>query len=112
MNVLSMMNNSFLNDSKVLNDKMQGLNSALPKLETKEASKGLSFGDMMNTEIDKVNEAQIKADKLTAGFMTGEVEDLHSVMIATEEARLSLELAVQIRNKVIEAFKEVNNMQL
>ena len=44
--------------------------------------------------------------------MVGEVDDLHSVMIATEEARISLELAVQVRNKCIEAYKEINNMQL
>lgn len=112
MNVLSLMNKSFLNNSELLNDKMQGLNGVASKLETKEGNNGVSFGDIMNKEIDKVNDAQLKADKLTTGFMTGEIDDLHSVMIATEEARLSLELAVQVRNKVIEAFKEVNNMQL
>ena len=41
-----------------------------------------------------------------------EVDDLHTVMIATEEVRLSLELAVQIRNKFVESYKEINNMQL
>ena len=112
MNVLSLMNKSFLNNSELLNDKMQNLNGVASKIESREGNSGFSFGDIINKEIDKVNEAQIKADKLTTGFMTGEVDDLHSVMIATEEARLSLELAVQIRNKVIEAFKEVNNMQL
>lgn len=112
MNVLSLYNKSFLNNNEILNDKMQNLNGIGPKLDTKERSSDISFADMMNKEIDKVNEAQLNADKLTTGFITGEVDDLHSVMIATEEARLSLELAVQIRNKCIEAFKEINNMQL
>jgi flagellar hook-basal body complex protein FliE len=49
---------------------------------------------------------------LTRDFIAGEVDDLHTVMIATEEARLSLELAVQVRNKCIEAYKEISNMQL
>lgn len=74
--------------------------------------KRISFREIMNNEIEKVNNQQIKADELTKGFITGEVEDLHSVLIATEEARLSLELAVQVRNKVIEGFREINNMQL
>lgn len=73
---------------------------------------GLSFKNIINNELNKVNQKQIKADKLTEGFISGQVEDLHDVLIATEEARLSLELAVQIRNKVIEGFKEINNMQL
>lgn len=76
------------------------------------SNKGVSFKDIINNEIEKVNNRQIKADELTQGFISGQVEDLHTVLIATEEARLSLELAVQVRNKCIEAFKEINNMQL
>lgn len=72
----------------------------------------ISFKDIINYELNKVNNQQIKADELTKGFISGQVEDLHSVLIATEEARLSLELAVQIRNKCIEAYREINNMQL
>lgn len=62
--------------------------------------------------MDKLNNRQIYADKKIQEFISGQSEDLHSVMIATEEARLSLELAVQVRNKCIEAIKEINNMQL
>lgn len=72
----------------------------------------ISFKDIINNEIDKLNQKQIKADELTESLISGQVEDLHTIMIAAEEARLSLELAVQIRNKCIEAFKEINNMQL
>lgn len=71
-----------------------------------------SFKDIISNEIEKLNNIQVKADKLTQDFITGEVEDLHSVMIATEEARIALELAVQVRNKCVEAYKEINNMQL
>ena len=63
-------------------------------------------------QMNKVNDMQIKADDMTDKFIAGEIDDLHSVMIATEEARLSLELAVQIRNRCVEAYKEINNMQL
>lgn len=75
-------------------------------------NKDFSFKDVMNAELEKINNQQVKADQLTESFIAGETEDLHTVMIATEEARLSLELAVQIRNKAIEAYKEINNMQL
>lgn len=72
----------------------------------------LTFKDIINNEIEKLNNNQIQADELTKGFISGQVEDLHAVLIATEEARLSLELAVQVRNKCVEAYKEINNMQL
>ena len=72
----------------------------------------VSFGEVINNELEKLNSKQFEADKLTQDLISGNVNDLHTVMIATEEARLSLELAVQVRNKVVEAYKEINNMQL
>ena len=42
----------------------------------------------------------------------GDVEDLHTVLIASDEASLALELAVQVRNRLVEAYKEINNMQI
>lgn len=72
----------------------------------------INFKEIISDEINKVNNMQIHADKMTEQFISGEIDDLHTVMIATEEARLTLELAVQLRNKVIESYKEINNMQL
>ncbi len=111
MNVLSLYNRALLNNNELANDKLRDLNGT-GNILPKEEKTGISFKDYVNEEIEKVNASQLKADDLTNQFMTGEIEDLHSVMIATEEARISLELAVQVRNKCIEAFKEINNMQL
>ena len=74
--------------------------------------RGFNFNAMFNDAMNKLNDQQLKADALTHDFITGNVDDLHTVLIATEEARLSLELAVQVRNKCVEAYKEINNMQL
>ncbi|MGB3261796.1 flagellar hook-basal body complex protein FliE, partial [Paenisporosarcina sp.] len=51
-------------------------------------------------------------DKLTNQLVTGEVKDIHEVMIASQKASLSLQLTVQVRNKVVEAYQEVMRMQL
>lgn len=72
----------------------------------------VSFGEIINNEIEKLNDKQVYADNMIEEFVSGEGQDLHSIMIATEEARLSLELAVQVRNKVIDALNTVNNIQL
>ena len=89
-------------------------NTGLNKVEDKSIleQEGFAFKDMLSDALNKVNEQQLKADELTHDFITGNVDDLHTVLIATEEARLSLELAVQVRNKCVEAYKEINNMQL
>lgn len=72
----------------------------------------VDFENIVSSQLKKVNDKQLEADRMSAGLISGEVDDLHEVMIATEEARLSLELAVQLRNKCVEAFKELSNMQL
>ncbi len=73
---------------------------------------GVSFGDMFTSQLEKLNTTQIQADELAMDFASGNTEDLHQVMIAAEEARISMEMAVQVRNKIVEAYKELNSMQL
>lgn len=72
----------------------------------------LSFGDMLKNELNKVNDIQLNAEQATQDLLTGKATDIHQVMIATEEARLSLELAVQIRNKLVDAYQEISRMQI
>ena len=80
------------------------------EIETK--PQDISFGEIINNELEKLNDKHIYADNMVNEFIAGEGQDLHSIMVATEEARLSMELAVQIRNKVIDALNTVNNIQL
>ena len=88
------------------------INPAVEENIEKNLDNGFSFKETLNDAINKVNDKQIEADDITMNFIMGKEEDLHKVMIKTEEARLSLELAVQVRNKLIEAYREINNMQL
>jgi flagellar hook-basal body complex protein FliE len=70
------------------------------------------FGSVLKEELNKVNDMQIKADEASRQLVTGEAKDIHSVLLAAEEARLALEVTVQIRNKLIESYQEINRMQL
>lgn len=96
-----------MNIAGISNSLLSGLNKSGQDVDNK-----VSFGEVINSQIEKLNKQQVEADKLTQDLISGNVNDLHTVMIATEEARLSLELAVQVRNKMVEAYKEINNMQL
>lgn len=73
---------------------------------------GESFGDLLTSQVEKLNTTQLAADGLVSDFAAGKTDDLHNVMIGVEEARLSMELAVQVRNKIVEAYKELTSMQL
>ncbi len=78
--------------------------------ETNETGQG-GFGEFLKAELDKVNEKQIQSDKTLEGYINGE-RGLHEVVLDSEEAKLSLELAIQVRNKLVAAYDEFNKMQL
>lgn len=71
-----------------------------------------SFGELLKKKLDAVNGDQIKAEDTTQKFIEGDEDDIHKVMLDTEEAKMSLELAVQIRNKFVEAYQELSRTQL
>lgn len=71
-----------------------------------------SFKDMLNTALDKVNKIQHSADNTITKFSTGQIEDIHQVMAAVEEANLALKLTVQIRNKILDSYREIMRMQV
>lgn len=85
----------------------------LPKAEVSgEKVQGQSFGDLLKEKLQEVNKLQSEADALASKLMVGEQVDLHQVMIAAEQANLALQLTVQIRNKIIEAYQEISRMQI
>lgn len=83
-----------------------------PVKEEKKAPSPSPFGEVLMEALYKVNRQQLQADQAAMQLVSGEVEDLHQVMIATEKARLSLQLAVQVTNKIIEAYREIARMQI
>ncbi|BDG48054.1 MULTISPECIES: flagellar hook-basal body complex protein FliE [Parageobacillus] len=70
------------------------------------------FSAFLKDALNKVNEQQIQADQLTEKLVKGENVDLHQVMIAAQKASISLQLALEVRNKVIEAYQEMMRMQI
>lgn len=74
--------------------------------------KSTSFGEMLNQALEEVNAAQVRADQLEIKFLTGEVQELHQVIIAMEQARLLTSLAVEVRNRLVEAYQEISRMQI
>jgi flagellar hook-basal body complex protein FliE len=85
-------------------------NSSVSKANSENKAEG--FGDIFKQALQDVNAAQKESENKTAQLVTGEVNDVSEVMIAAQKASLSLELTVQVRNKVVEAYQEVMRMQL
>lgn len=71
-----------------------------------------SFSDLLQQKLEELNSLQQQADALTQEYLAGQVQDVHQVMLALEQANLSLQLAMQVRNKVVEAYQEISRMQV
>ncbi|MFW5952466.1 MAG: flagellar hook-basal body complex protein FliE [Gemmatimonadota bacterium] len=70
-----------------------------------------SFGDVLKDALGEVSKLQDSAQDVVGAFLRGEPVELHQVMAATEEAGIALELLIEIRNKLTEAYRSVINMQ-
>lgn len=70
-----------------------------------------SFGDTLTNAINQVSDAQDHATEMAQRFMRGEPVELHQVMAAGEEAGIALEMMIELRNKVTEAYRTLINMQ-
>lgn|SRR5690554_2352197 len=70
------------------------------------------FSHMLSDAIQKINDTQIASDRETEKLINGQTTNLHDVMIAAEKASVTLQVSLEIRNKVIEAYQEVMRMPL
>jgi len=71
-----------------------------------------SFKSLLNDKLNEVNQLQVDSENTTEDFINGKDVDIHQVMLSAEEAKMSIETAVQVRNKIVEAYQEINRMQL
>ncbi len=71
-----------------------------------------TFKESLRNLVNDVDHMQKTAEETTHRMLTGELEDVHQVMIAMEEAQTSFQLMMEIRNKIVEAYKEVIRMQV
>lgn len=77
-----------------------------------QAVDGPSFGDLLKKGINDVSQTQEESKDLIASFLRGDPVELHQVMAASEEATLSLQLLVEMRNKLTDAYRSVMNTQI
>src|SRR5690606_35632118 len=70
------------------------------------------FGDLLRDSIEKTNEAQVQADHAIRELTAGHTKNIHETMLAIEKADTSLKLMMQVRNKVLDAYREIMKMQI
>ncbi len=71
-----------------------------------------SIGNFLTDSIKSVSDAQFHADNMNRSLILGETDNLHEVMIAYEKADLTLNFAIEVKNKIVEAYKEIMRIQV
>ena len=70
---------------------------------------GKGFSQLFDNLLGGANETQQEARQAVDGLLTGEVTDIHQVMVAVNKAELSFRFLVEMRNKLTDAYRELMN---
>lgn len=95
---------------------IQPLSSGLPRATSSPAVQstggGPGFGDAVGDALKALETLQRDADAQSAQLAAGESVEIHDVMLAYDRASISMQLAVQVRNKLVEAYQDIMRMQV
>lgn len=98
---------------------IQGISPVIPAVADRIAPAGAvdaagsgGFLDSLKTAIGKANDVQMQANQAVDALVTGQTQDLHRTMVALQQADVSFQLMMQIRNKLVTAYEEIQRMQV
>lgn len=71
-----------------------------------------NFADTIGKVLNSVNDNQVKSNDMINSFIKGEDITMHQVMLSMQESQMSMQLLIEMRNKLVEAYQEINRVQL
>ena len=88
-------------------------NSYVPDSSAMDAGggEGFNFGDVLKNAAQSVDQVNNDAASQVSNLLQGGNSDINSVMIAVEKADVSFQLMMQVRNKIVSAYQEIEKMQ-
>ncbi|MBP2026393.1 flagellar hook-basal body complex protein FliE [Acetoanaerobium pronyense] len=72
----------------------------------------IPFSDFLKESVYKVSDSQMNVQKLNEMLVSGELENLHDLTIASEISSVNFQALVEVKNKVLEAYKEIMRIQV
>ena len=87
-------------------------NNLLTEAGNRKVERESNFKDVIKEALDKVNDKQVQSNQKIQDLIKGENVSMHDVMLSAQEARLSMQLMIEVRNKIYEAYQELNKVQL
>ncbi|HIQ50823.1 MAG TPA: flagellar hook-basal body complex protein FliE [Nautiliaceae bacterium] len=93
-----------------INKVNNNLNAPLNHSQNKNSS--VDFGELLKKELDSTNEIMHKAEEAQANIATGSVKDLAKASITIQKAEMQMKMVLEVRNKAINAYKELLKTQI
>jgi flagellar hook-basal body complex protein FliE len=69
-----------------------------------------SFGDALRGALNQVNDLQTRSSEISAAYERGETTDIAAVMLARQQASIGFEATLQVRNRLLSAYKDIMSM--
>jgi len=95
--------------NKITLAKPTGLSSTTDKINSH--SNG-EFGNLLKDAMSEANQIQVKGEKALSDLATGQVKDLHQAALALNKAETSMKMMLEVRNKALNAYKEILRTQI
>ncbi|SFL72037.1 flagellar hook-basal body complex protein FliE [Pelosinus propionicus] len=86
--------------------------SMVEKIKTPIEEGKKNFGEFLTDALGEVNSLQQNATKASFDLAAGKLQDISQVTIAAEKATIAMQLTMQVRNKVVDAYQEIMRMQV
>lgn len=110
-------NNSFKFDDTAPTEFEQALQSASKSYPIRDKSDPEGLGNFMHNvgnaftdSLNAVNNQRIEANRMQEDIAMGGSTDIHAAMIAAEKASLSMQMAIQVRNRILSAYTDITTM--
>ena len=94
------------------NWKLEGLGEGKNKAENNNSQNEINFSNLIFNQIEKVSHLENEASQKAKDFIVGKNDNVADLVISGEKAKLALEFTVEMRNKIINAYKEIMRMPM
>ena len=86
--------------------------SSITNVSDKDSGDFSTILDSMMSSIDETNTLQNQAEAAEISFALGESDNTHDLLIAQTKANVALQYTVAVRDKIVESYREIMNMQI
>lgn len=102
---------AYVNAVSEFNKARTSFEQATPQLPPKAATPETSFAETLQDSLASVNDLQSTKAQMIKSFASGETQNVHELMITLQKAGLAVNMTSAVRNKVLEAYRELSRLQ-